>query len=60
MEVLEQTGGLTEVSDVSIIRVPFLCYLSIIAEEEADAIVGVSPFKKLVVRGEVQAEWRSA
>lgn len=37
-----------------------LHYLSIVAEEEANAIVCESPFKEFVVWWKVEAEWRSA
>lgn len=36
-----------------------LYYLSVVAEEEANAIVCVSPFKEFVVWWEVETEWRS-
>lgn len=59
MEVFKEASRLAVVSGTTFDRVRMAFYLAIIAEEEANAVIGISPFKELVIWREVEPEWRS-
>lgn len=60
VEVLKQASRLSCVSGAAIVRDVVASYLSVVAEVEANAVVGVSPFQELVIGWEVEAERGSA
>jgi hypothetical protein len=58
VEVFKEASRLCRVSEVAANKDVVSYYLSIVAEEEANTVVGVAPFEKLVVWREIKAERR--